>query len=555
MFLTRRTGTAVTAAAIASVGLLAIGPATPVAANGALSHVLTAVSVTQGGASRSLYGSDVKSSQMPATAAEVVGPLPATVSGVHYLYAQDGTCGDAGGDGIDVFSVSGNQLTHIQQVAIGCAGSDTIYGSTEARHIGVAAANSTHGACLVFAPGAGYQPQGGIGLGPTSEEVYSFTIDGQGMLSPAPASKLELYPSFGSEVLVSPNGNTVYFASDPYEEVNAASLGAGCSLQWLATTSTAPYSDAGWQFLAPNELVTVETNGPMPGSANYSSPGGNHVGDLDFYRLGPGGAMTLVASAPGQISNLAVSAPMGLDVLTTATSLGAVTNVYTGQTTYSPPEEAQGFQATPGGSVTHLTPVPVQATDPAAVDGGTVLTDPNNLLLLQADQGNWWASPGDPYWNCPGQGIPVGCPENTTAYLGRIAWHSLTVGSPGSPGSIVYGGDVPTATNDGPDSMAEVGNVLFVGMAYKGDLEACAVGTSGVSACGSVATLTGAGRCDFNICIGGGSIAVMDAAVPSPDVPETVSAPLLVVIGSTVLSAAVVIDRRRRRFGARPDSA
>jgi len=405
-------------------------------------------------------------SQGAATSAAVMTSLPASVGGVHYVYADDGGCtGPRTGDGIDVFVAAGTRLTFIQHVTAGCAGYFNYLGTTDAHKIGIAKADSTHGNCLLYAAGSevlqrGFPSSSGMTVG-GYERVYSFTIDGTGRLSASPASSLTLADSAFSEVVVSPTGNIAYFAGSGGAVVNSASVGAGCALRWLSTSTVG--ANHSWAFVNPGLLV--DTDGCS----------------LLFYRPAAGGLLTQIASHAVS-TPCTTTHPMGSGVLHTTTSAGYVTNIYTGQAWNTPPPpQAFGFQSTVNGAVTSLNGSPAATSDLQANSGGTVLVDPTNRLLLQADQGDWFLSTRD----CL-NGL---CYPNNAVYFGRVGWYTLAAGTPGSPGSITYGGDT-AVLNDGPDALAAAGSVLFVGTWMNGDLQACSVGSKGVSACRQVATLT-----------------------------------------------------------------
>jgi hypothetical protein len=77
-------------------------------------------------------------------------------------------------------------------------------------------------------------------------------------------------------------------------------------------------------------------------------------------------------------------------------------------------------------------------------------------------------------------------------FSSQIGWYRLTASSTAAVGSIAFGGDTPVAiTGDDPTSMAVIASDLFVAQ-RAGDVEDCALATTGVSGCHTIATLTGA---------------------------------------------------------------
>jgi hypothetical protein len=139
-----------------------------------------------------------------------------------------------------------------------------------------------------------------------------------------------------------------------------------------------------------------------------------------------------------------------------------VTNVYTGQASSGPPQ-AQGYRLG-AGPFDSLKTSPQTDTDPSSSNGAAVAVDPTHQLLIQANN-----------------------------HSGQIGWYKLTTGSMADVGSIAFGGDTPLAVNDLPTSMAVFGSALFVAQENGGDVEECALTTTGVSGCLTIATLSGAG--------------------------------------------------------------
>jgi hypothetical protein len=270
--------------------------------------------------------------------------------------------------------------------------------------------------------------------------MNSFAIDvTTGALSAVTSMGVGGYPDdvlvIGSRVFVSsPNGGTT---------IDAFSVVGGCTLRLAQASNIFPNErDINIAELTSTQIVSADIV----------------TGNINTFDIGNHDVLTEVASVPGQLSY-----PQGVAVTRTGTSSGTVLNVYTGD--YST-AEAQGFQATATGAMTPLVGSPQTSTDPTSSFGGAVLADRRHKLLLQANQGSH-----------------------------QISWYRTTVGTPGSPGTLTYGGDTtyPLGTVDTtPIEMAELGSTLFVATT-EGDVQACNVANSGVSGCSSAATLPGYG--------------------------------------------------------------
>jgi hypothetical protein len=367
----------------------------------------------------------------------VKGALGLAISGTHYLYADDGTSPG----GIDVFALSGSAVTFLQHVTVGASNSG-FYG---AHHLALttytAGSPARSYSCLAFA-------SDGNGT------VYSFQVASNGFLVASPASSVVVggYPSdlaaSGSVLFESNIGSHVGGTNT----LDVLSFGPGCTLSLTHQTSTGSEQDINIALINANQVT----------SADFTS------GNLVIYSLGPGGALTESAVQPGQLPGFSASggssAPQSTAAWNTVTSTGVVTNVYTGQATSGSPPQAQGYRLG-AGPFDALKGSPQTDSDPSSFAGAAVSVDSAHKLLVQADQGS-----------------------------GQIGWYKLTAGSTATVGSIAFGGDTPLAiTNDQPFSIAVFGSDLFVAQTFGGDVEDCALASTGVSGCRTIATLTGAG--------------------------------------------------------------
>jgi hypothetical protein len=284
--------------------------------------------------------------------------------------------------------------------------------------------------------------------------VYSFQVASNGFLFASPASSV-VVGGYPSDLAAS---GSILFESNLASQIGGTntldvlSFSPGCALSLLHQTSTGSELDVNIALINANQVT----------SADFNS------GKLVIYSLGPSGVLTESAVQAGQIT----SQPDSTAVWNTATSTGIVTNVYTGQATFGPPQ-GQGYRlgAGPFGA---LKGSPQTDSDTSSANGAAVAVDSAHKLLIQA---------------------------NTDS--GQIGWYKLTPSSTATVGSITFGGDTPLAlTGDQPFSLAVFGSNLFVAQAHNGDVEDCALATTGVSGCHSIATLTGAGTGN------GGSVAI-----------------------------------------------
>jgi hypothetical protein len=345
-----------------------------------------------------------------------------------------------GPNGIDVFTLSGSTVTLLQHVTFGPFGPGTWFG---AHHLALttytAGSPARSYSCLAFASAG-------------DRTVYSFQVAANGALSPVSAVAVGGYPNdlaaLGSVLFESNLGSQIGGTNT----LDVLSFGPGCALSLLHQTSTGSELDVNIALINANQVT----------SADFNS------GKLVIYSLGPGGVLTESAVQAGQIT----SQPDSPTVWNTVTSTGVVTNVYTGQATSISPQ-AQGYRLG-AGPFDPLKGSPQTDSDASSSNGAAVAVDPNHKLLIQANN-----------------------------YSGQIGWYKLTPSSTTTVGSIAFGGDTPLSlTGDQPFSLAVFGSNLFVAQAGNGDVEDCALATTGVSGCHTIATLSGAGTGN------GGSVAI-----------------------------------------------
>jgi hypothetical protein len=335
-------------------------------------------------------------------------------------------------NGIDVFTLSGSTVTFLQHVTVGTNGRFAYFG---AHHLAVttftAGSPAVSYSCLAFA-------DAGNGT------VYSFQIAGNGVLTASPISAVAVggFPSdlaaSGSVLFESNIGTTV----GGRNTLDVLSFGPGCTLSLLHQTSTGSEQDTNIALINADQVT----------SADFNS------GNLVIYSMGPGGVLTESAVQPGQITSF----PDSVAVWNTITSSGMVTNAYTGQSAPNGPPQAQGYRLG-AGPFDPLKGSPQTGGD-TSTDGAAVAVDSARKLLIQAN--------------------------NTS---GQISWYKLTASSTATVGSITFGGDTPLALAGAPFSLAVFGSDLFVAQTFNGDVEDCALATTGVSGCHTIATLTGAG--------------------------------------------------------------
>jgi len=262
--------------------------------------------------------------------------------------------------------------------------------------------------------------------------VYSFVVLANGELSATPTDSVYLGGSPGD--LAVP-GTTVYVSNmtDVARTIDVLTSTPGCGLREDSMNSTGDEPTIG---VIGDQVVSTDLgSGDMVAYTNHDN------------------TLTETVKEPGQFG-----APYGIAVL----SSGSTATVYTGQATqgYPPdgPTGTQGYRFTG----THFSVLGGSPQFQPIGVGGTVAASASERLFLQ---GNGEA-----------------CCDET-----GVAWDQLT------PSGMAYGGTA--LLQDGmnaPTEMTPVGANLLVASEYYGDLEDCALATTGVSDCHTIATLPGA---------------------------------------------------------------
>ena len=330
-----------------------------------------------------------------------------------YLYVDDGTSPDS----IDVYAIS-TTLTHVGNFPNNASRTIAYYGATT---IDVTPANSTHGACLLLVDNNGF--------------VDSFTIVSGGGLG----SMVSQISDGGSptDVHISKTGNLAYVIN-PSFDLESYSIGSGCTLTALHTVSTPSQLYLTLAIVGGNRMVLPDLNS----------------GNIDKYVLGSDGSITFLKSQAGQIA-----APDSITEQNVVTNLGVVTNIFTGQATFNPPQ-AQAFQYSKNGTLVSLIGSP--SSDPTGSNGAAVTFDDKDSLLIQGEQAS-----------------------------DTLGVYTVTAGVPGTPGTISFKEQTPMAVGgESPLYFAQLHSTLFVDMTFNGDVEACTMSAAGVSGCATVATLT-----------------------------------------------------------------
>jgi hypothetical protein len=297
-----------------------------------------------------------------AARARVLHALPGVTNtlGVHFLYADDGTCPD----GIDVFKVSGSTLTRVENIVAGCSGGIAYFG---AHRLAVTKKTSSGPACLFFA-------SSGNGVSGT---VNSFAIaSSTGTLTPKSSVSGGIDPA---DLLVV---GRILIETDPGGQAfNTYKIKTSCALTALLSNSTGSEGD----------LNIARLHGTAVASADL------YTGNIVTYHLNTTtGAMTEVHSVAGQIGS-----PDSLAVQTASTSSGQVINVFTGQA--NTPPQVQAAQATSTGSaLSAFSGSPVTDGDGSSDNGigvlvsGSLLLQLNNLSSQVAWYGFTTGTPGVP---------------------------------------------------------------------------------------------------------------------------------------------------------------
>lgn len=263
--------------------------------------------------------------------ARVLGRLARPMASGTYIYAEDGTCPD----GIDVYSVTGTGVSHVENVSVGC--SDGQYFGEHQLAVATTPAD-----CLL--------------LNDENGDVYSFAIDSSTGLIPATPTSTAVTGGTPGDLLVS--GSTVYTADTGDHRIDVLTLGSGCSLTVDSVNSTGTEYDTDIALAGAHTIV----------SDDYTS------GDYVAYTLQSNGTLVETAKTPGQLA-----APAG----TAAQQIGSKTLVFTGEEATNPPS-TQGATFD-GATFTPLVGSPATSTDPTSSGGYFVSLSSPNHLLLQGD--------------------------------------------------------------------------------------------------------------------------------------------------------------------------
>ncbi|MDQ2905369.1 MAG: hypothetical protein ABI456_04155 [Ktedonobacteraceae bacterium] len=337
------------------------------------------------------------------------------LKGTNFLYVEDGTCTDA----IDVYKI-GNPLTFVGNFPNDGCRSFAYYGT---QSIAIAEPNHTHGPCLVYGDQNGF--------------VDSFPIDPSTGALGSEASHIS--SAAPADVHIAENGRIAYVSS-PGIDLESYSLGAGCVLTSLVTVPTSELYIS-FALASSTRLVTTDQN----------------TGTIDTWKLSTNGGMSIVRSVASQIAQ-----PDAIAIQSIYTRSGLVTNVFTGQATFNPPQAQGGQYTMSSGALKFLHGSPAVDPNPAASDGAAITFDSTHNLLIQGEQ-----------------------------VSGMLGVYSVTTGKPGKPGSMAFMKETPLAVGgESPTAFVQRGSTLFVDGLYNGDIEACSLKTSGVTACTTVAVLT-----------------------------------------------------------------
>jgi hypothetical protein len=315
--------------------------ATLVAAAVIASAGLSARAETRGSAAAFAAPSSDAAARAGAVRARVLHALPGVTNtlGVHFLYADDGTCPD----GIDVFKVSGSTLTLVENIVAGCSSG----GYFGAHRLAVTKKTSSGPACLFFA-------SSGNGIRGT---VNSFAIaSSSGTLTPKRSVSGGIDPA---DLLVV---GRILIETDPGGlAFNTYKIKTSCGLTALLSNSTGSERD----------INIAQLHGTDVASADFNT------GNIVTYHLNTTiGAMTEVHSVAGQFGG-----PDSLAVQTASTSSGQVINVFTGHSML-PPARVQVAQATSTGSaLSAFSGSPATDGDGSSSDPGIGVLVSGSLVL------------------------------------------------------------------------------------------------------------------------------------------------------------------------------
>ncbi len=340
-------------------------------------------------------------------------------SGTHYLYADDGTSPDA----IDVWKI-GTTLTHVGNYPDNANNGSSIYNATS--RLAVAPMDKAHGNCLLQADGENNSPPGFIN---------SYTINSDGSVG-AQVSHLQSQSTTGPTGDVHVSGDTAYLDNQG-SDFESYSIGAGCVLTYEHSAAQKGSNDVDFALLG-KELFAPDCSGT-----------------LDVYTLGSGGTITFLNSTPSQ-----ANCPDGVAAGKVKTKSGTVTNVFSGQSIYSPATVEGGQLNKKTGSVSYLKGSP--ATDSSGTLGLAGLYDTTDGLLISG--------------------------EATSSAIGV---YTVKHGKPGTPGSITFMAHVALPSSSEPEVLVQYNSVLFV-LSFNGVVNSCNLAKTGVSGCAVAGQTTSA---------------------------------------------------------------
>ena len=269
--------------------------------------------------------------------------LPASPgSGIHFLYADDGSSPDS----IDEWMI-GTSLSHVGNYPDNANNDSGIYNATS--RLAVAAMDKAHGNCLLQTDGNNNTPPGFLN---------SYPINSYGMLG-SQVSHLQSQSTSAPTGDVHVSGDTAY-VDDQGGDFESYSIGAGCVLTY---EHSAPQIGAVIDFA----LVGKELFAPDCSNTSF-----------DIYKLGTGGTITLLQSTPAQ-----ASCPDGVAAGTVKTKKGNVTNVFSGQSIATTATVEGGQLNKKTGVVTYLTGSP--ASDPGGTLSLASVYDTTDGLLISGE--------------------------------------------------------------------------------------------------------------------------------------------------------------------------
>ncbi len=343
----------------------------------------------------------------------------------HYLYVDDGACPDT----IDAYQI-GSSLTPVGSYsAPGCIFPPFTGPST----LAVAAANSTHGPCLIYS---------GIDSNKNGF-VASYPINSDGSLGTMVSQVATQQGDPYGGVQVDGKGKFA-FTSESGVDIETFAIGSGCSLTFAHAFSTGNATDIDLTVIAHN-LVTPDAT----------------TSGINSYQINPDGSLSFLNV---QYTN---SYP-GLAVQTYHTSTGTQYRVFASSSNAQSQVQAEGgVYAVKTGVITPLHGSP--RTDTKATNVYAIFFDNTDSLLIQ--------SVGVPKMK---NGFPY--------YIGKLAIYRVQ----GYTMSFVSNVSMASST-DAPAFFAQSGSTLFlngVDSQSNHDVETCTLSSSGVSGCVDAATVT-----------------------------------------------------------------